>query len=257
MKEVFSKESTKPQWQRKMCKYSRHFTLSKQEKLYPFFGHLQSKGGQPHSSPSSSHTSRTHIHTAFLNFCATHFTSQGQVYELQCKIFPWKYEKSGGLCDSCLRWIQSKACFSESWYGKKWVFRCWRCCWELILNGERARVEPRFLWNFTIFPKIRGHIIIDVFLMKDTCFEIIITLIILELEHLLKISQHRFIFKLYTLGYESLDTPKKLIQKRRTLFCFYSRLDNNQGGCQHFHTQVYYVQRIHWCCIVFLAQYSK
>ena len=37
--------------------------LSKQEKPYPFFGHLQSKGGQPHSSPSSSHTSRTHIHT--------------------------------------------------------------------------------------------------------------------------------------------------------------------------------------------------
>ena len=42
-----------------------------------------------------------------------------------------------------------------------------------------------------------------------------------------------------TLGYESLDTPKKFIQTRRTLFCFYSRLDNNQGGCQHFHTQVY------------------
>ena len=33
--------------------------------------------------------------------------------------------------------------------------------------------------------------------MKDTCFEIIITVIISELEHLLKVSQHRFIFKLY------------------------------------------------------------
>ena len=135
--------------------------------------------------PPLTHPVHTYTHTAFLNFCATHFTSQGQVYELQCKIFPWKYEKSGGLCDSCLRWIQSKACFSESWYGKKWVFRC--CCWELILNGERARVESRFLWNFTIFPKIRGHIIIDVFLMKDTCFEMINRIMISKLVQLLKI----------------------------------------------------------------------
>ena len=42
-----------------------------------------------------------------------------------------------------------------------------------------------------------------------------------------------------TLGLESLGTPKKFIQTRRTLFCFCSHLDNNQGGCQHFQTQVY------------------
>ena len=37
-----------------------------------------------------------------------------------------------------------------------------------------------------------------------------------------------------TLGLESLDTPTKFIQKRRTLFCFCSRLDNNQGGVNTF-----------------------
>ena len=42
-----------------------------------------------------------------------------------------------------------------------------------------------------------------------------------------------------TLGLESVHTPKKFIQTRRTLFCFWSRLDNNQGGCEHFRAQVY------------------
>ena len=37
-----------------------------------------------------------------------------------------------------------------------------------------------------------------------------------------------------TLGLESVHTPKKFIQKRRTLFCFCSRLDNNQGGVNTF-----------------------